>query len=110
MQVSVAIPKDDGFDFDSYITSRVERYKSTNNLRDLSIHELADERKGYRVSFTNRPVDPKGKEHIANNQIDIFEMEGRVVETSYTGCELFDQYYEVVKAAFASLTLKGSLP
>jgi len=107
MRISVSIPKENDFDFDGYISSRVDRYRSGDKLGNLAISELGDGRKGYMVNFTNRAVDPKGNEHVSKNQIAIFEREGKIIETAYTGCELYETYYEVVQTAFASLVIKS---
>jgi hypothetical protein len=106
MRISVSIPKENDFDFDGYISSRVDRYRSGDKLGNRDISELGDGRKGFKVNFTNRAVDPKGNEYFSKNQIAIFEREGCILETAYTGCELYETYYDVVQTAFASLTLK----
>ena len=106
IQVTVAFPKENDFDIDGYLTSRVDRYRSNKQLNELSIEELDNGQKGFRVNFSNQSVDPKGREHVTNNEHDIFEKEGRIIVTSFRSCDFFEQYYDVVQTAFASLTLK----
>lgn len=106
MRISVYIAKESDFNFDGFISSRVDRYRSGDKLGNLDISELGDGRKGFMVNFTNRAVDPKGKEHLAKNQIAIFEREGKIIETAYTGCELYEKYYDAVQTAFSTLTLR----
>lgn len=106
MKITVSIPKEEEFDFEYYLLSQVDRYRSNNQLDEFSVKDLDNGLKGYRVNYKHRSVDPKGRKHVTNNEHDIFEKEGRIIVSSYTSCDFFEQYYDVVQTAFASLVLK----
>lgn len=112
MQVRIDYPIEESFDVDAYIKSQVDRFKSYTNIYGLSINEIeiVKGQKGFRIKYSDVAIDPKGKEHIGFNEIDIFEKEGRIVETIFSGCELFEKYNEEAKFAFATIVLKDGFP
>lgn len=112
VQVRIAFPKEEAFDFEEYLKSEADEYRSNTNLDALSIKELDTENgsKGYRINYSNQLVDPKGNKYIFYSEVDIFERENRIIRTSFSSCNLFKHYYEEVQEAFASLTLKDGFP
>jgi hypothetical protein len=110
MQLTVGIPKEETFDFDDYLSSRAEEYRSNDQLDELSIEELANGTRGYIITYKRRFVDPKGEVYLSKNEHTLFEKEGRIIVTRFTSCDFFERYQEVVRKAFESLTLKEAVP
>jgi len=110
MQLTVAMPKEEPLNFDEYLSLRAEEYRANDQLDEVSIEQLADGRRGYTITCNRRFVDPKGEVHLSRNEHTLFEKEGRIIETSFTSCEFFERYKEVVRKAFKSLTLKDAMP
>ncbi len=110
MQLTVGIPKEGTFDFDDYLSSRAEEYRSNDQLDELSIEELANGIRGYTITYKRRFVDPKGEVYLSTNKHTLFEKEGRIIVTRFTSCDFFERYREVVRKAFESLTLKDAMP
>jgi len=112
MWIKIAFPKEETFDFDSYLKSLADQYKSNTNLDSLRIKELNTENgsNGYKINFTNQPVDSKGNTYVMHVEGNIFEKENRVIRTSFSSCNLFEHYYGEVQESLATLTLKNSFP
>lgn len=112
MEVRVVYPIEELFDVNGYIKSRLDRFRSWTNVNGLSIEEIeiVKGQKGFRIKYSDLPIDPKGIEHIGFNETDIYEKEGRIVEISLSSCTLFEKYYKEVKSAFATIVLKDGFP
>lgn len=107
MQIWVSSPVTLNFDIPSYLRSRVEGFRSNNDLLDLTVREFSDSLgEGYIIRYRSRSVDPKGNTQHHIWERAIYEKDGAIIQTSFGSCELFDRYYEEVRESFATLRLK----
>lgn len=107
IQLWLRIPIEEDFDIPSYIESKVNSFEANTDLEDLNVKEFSNSMgRGYTLRYDTRSVDPKGRKSHNKWERTIYEKEGNIVETSFGSCEFFEQYYDVVQTAFATLTLK----
>lgn len=111
MQILIGIPKEASFDFETHSKSIIDRFISQIGPSQLKIDTLeSPESNCYKINFTDKSIDPNGHEHLTYHEINIIERNGKIIETRFSGCELFDRYYEEVQKAFQTIETKEGFP